>query len=82
MTDSKLLSLSLESFIDANSLQDALQLLSEICWQKANHVQSNWQDSKLATVWEHAGTAIDKLSIKDVILTASAKSARRQQEGQ
>lgn len=58
---------SLESFIDSNSLQDALQLLSTICWEKATHVLTNWQDKDTAQAWEKAAQAIDRVSVQRAV---------------
>ena len=63
---------SLETFIDSNSLQDALQLLSTICWEKATHVLTNWQDKDLAQKWEKAAAAIDRVSVQSAVLTVSS----------
>jgi hypothetical protein len=38
----------LESLIDRTSLQEVLMGLSEICSEKADHVETNWQDKPLA----------------------------------
>lgn len=67
---------SLESFVDSNSLQDALQLLSTICWEKASHVLTNWQDKELATHWEKAGAAIDRVSVQRPVLAVSYQEAK------
>jgi hypothetical protein len=63
----------LEQFIDRNTLADALEVLSEICWEKASHVQEAWQDTTLATAWERAGQAIDKLSSREAVLNVSIR---------
>ena len=42
----------LESIVDSTSIEDVVEALSQICYAKAEHVQSNWQDYVLAKVWE------------------------------
>ena len=42
----------LERCIDANNLQETLQMISTICWEKASHALTNWQDGALAEAWE------------------------------
>ena len=49
----------LEAFVDQNSLSDALELLSEIAWEKADHIEHDWQDRPLARRWELAGGKLD-----------------------
>lgn len=48
----------LEMLVDATSLQGVLMALSEICDEKAEHVQTNWQDRGLARQWATACGAI------------------------
>jgi len=54
----------LESLIDRASLAMVLEALSQVCWEKADHLQSNWQDSAAAKTWHKAGNAIDRLISK------------------
>ena len=61
----------IERCIDSNGLQETIQMLSSICWEKADHVLTNQQDKKLARAWEAAATSIDKLSVKNAILAVS-----------
>jgi hypothetical protein len=41
----------LERLIDKTSLQSVLMALSEICGEKAEHVESMWQDRKMTREW-------------------------------
>jgi len=61
----------LERCIDANNLQETLQMISTICWEKASHALTNRQDGALAEAWEKAALTIEKLSIKEAILHVS-----------
>lgn len=50
----------LEAMIDSTSLSAVLQALSEIARDKAEHINHAWQDTSLASVWEHAAKKIEK----------------------
>lgn len=50
----------LESLIDREGLYNILDLVSEICHLKADHLASNWQDYNAAKVWTRAGNLISK----------------------
>ena len=45
---------ALESFIDSNSLSDVLTAIEEICYEKCEHLCSNWQDENAGAVWQKA----------------------------
>lgn len=47
----------LEDMIDKHSLKKVLEDLEEICYLKADHIESDWQDTGLAKVWERGGKA-------------------------
>jgi len=61
----------IERCIDANNLQETLQMISSVCWEKASHVLSNWQDKELAGRWEKAAKAVESLSVKSSIIAKS-----------
>ena len=50
--------LTLESLVDTASLQGVLMALSEICGEKAEHIETNWQDKWTARQWRTAEGAI------------------------
>ena len=52
----------LEQIIDATSVAKVLDMMSGICGQKADHIQSNWQDAPLARKWQRASDRLHKLS--------------------
>lgn len=58
MTHEKMSEL-LEEFIDEHDLSQALNVLREICYSKAEHVLTNWQDQGLASRWEQMGGRLD-----------------------
>jgi hypothetical protein len=48
----------LEAMIDQRSLKEVLDMLAEICHEKADHLRSNWQDEAAARDWERMGNRI------------------------
>ena len=48
----------LEGMIDKNSLGAIMDALGDICYEKAEHIRTNWQDERLATFWDEAGERI------------------------
>ncbi len=53
---------TLESIIDAYGLAETVSALSIICGEKADHIESNWQDSPLSAHWQDASNKLDKLA--------------------
>ena len=60
-----------EEAIDAYGLQRTLELIAEICWEKAEHIRSNWQEPDMAVVWERASQIILRASINRTIESLS-----------
>ena len=50
----------LEAMIDVAGLPAVLDALGTICREKAEHVQSNWQDTALARQWTRAAKIIER----------------------
>ena len=47
-------------FVDAaGGLADVLDALTEICRAKSEHLQTNWQDSLAAEIWDARADHID-----------------------
>jgi hypothetical protein len=53
----------LEGIINDATLDYLLDKLEKICYAKAEHVYSNFQDRKLGYSWEICGIAIAKASV-------------------
>lgn len=51
----------LEDIVDSASLEEVLAALSNMCFEKAEHVRTNWQDEPLAKAWEKNGKLIDSI---------------------
>jgi hypothetical protein len=63
--------LILESLIDASTLADVLDSLSEIAYDKAQHIAENWQDGPLATHWNQAAKRVETCAASAAIKTIS-----------
>lgn len=57
----------LESLLDGTALSYLLSVLGEICFEKADHLNSNWQDKTAADLWNDAGEFLSKVSERGVI---------------
>lgn len=53
---------TLEALVDSVSLYEVLSMLEAICAAKAQHIEANWQDRKLAEIWSNAGAEICEAS--------------------
>jgi hypothetical protein len=54
----------LEDLVDFFTLRAVLRMLSEICSEKAEHLQVNWQDNTTAKNWESASKLLDEAATK------------------
>lgn len=54
----------IEEIIDHTSLSEVLGMLSSICYGKADHLQTNWQDYAAAKEWQKAARIIDSAQAK------------------
>jgi hypothetical protein len=53
---------ALEAIMDRTDPRTVLSVLSEICWAKAQHVLTNWQDKGLAKRWGKVARVMDRAS--------------------
>jgi hypothetical protein len=58
------LKFELEQHVDKVGLSSVLNILAEICHEKAGHLQSAWQDSVAAKSWTKDGKLIEKVVSK------------------
>ncbi len=54
----------IEIMIENLSLSGMLSILSQVCYEKAEHLRTNWQDLETARTWEKVGRAVGKIKIK------------------
>lgn len=50
----------LEQLVDKRGVAGVLEVLREVCYAKAQHIEENWQDKPLATDWSKAAKIVDK----------------------
>jgi len=53
---------NLEDLVDVYGLEYVVSALEEICYEKEDHLRSNWQDEHSAALWHKAGKRIGRLS--------------------
>jgi hypothetical protein len=61
----------LEPVVDRVGLKEVIDTLVYICYEKAEHLESAWQDAEAAKAWTKAGIKLDKLSDAPVIKEVS-----------
>jgi hypothetical protein len=57
----------IEAMIDSVGLSDMVSIMSDICYAKAEHLRSNWQDEHNAEIWVRAGTVLNSASGRKAI---------------
>lgn len=55
---------ALERGIDTFTLRGVIDMLSQVCSEKEQHVASNWQDGELAKAWRKAELMFDRMAGK------------------
>ena len=48
----------LEIIVDKNNIDVVLEALEDICYLKAEHLRTNWQDEITAQGWEELGSKL------------------------
>jgi hypothetical protein len=54
--------LIIEVLIDRYSISKILEAIEAICYEKSNHISTNWQDYPLANDWHQAGVHVGTIS--------------------
>ncbi len=57
----------LEALIDAHGLYNVVETLSTICSEKAEHIETNWQDGKLARQWDYAAKSLYRCGVESAV---------------
>jgi len=51
-----------EDLIDRLTLRGLLDLVAQVCHEKADHLRANWQDETAGHAWERAEQIINKMT--------------------
>ena len=51
-----------EFLMDRLTLRGLLDLVAQVCHEKADHLRANWQDESAGHAWERAEQIIDKMT--------------------
>ncbi|QLE59485.1 hypothetical protein FD725_21950 [Nostoc sp. TCL26-01] len=54
----------IKALLDSMNLSDILKIMSQICYEKAQCLRTDWQDLETARDWEKVGRAVGKIKIK------------------
>jgi hypothetical protein len=57
---------NLEEIVDALGVKGTLEALAQVCFDKSEHLASNWQDEASAKVYSNVGSAINKFAYKTI----------------
>lgn len=53
--------IELEQLIDKHGLTAIIDLICQICYEKADHIRLNYKDEPLAKLWEDSGHSLSIL---------------------
>jgi hypothetical protein len=57
----------LEMLIDRHGLAHVLDMLSDVCAEKAEHIESTWDDRGLAKLWHRAGVKVRAAALSPAV---------------
>lgn len=52
---------ALESMVDCYGIDTVIDALSSVCYDKADHLQCNWQDSATTEYWDKVAGKLAKI---------------------
>ena len=55
----------MEQLLDSLGMVDFIEMLTSICYEKAEHVRTNWQDERLGKAWESNAKALEKVKVSN-----------------
>lgn len=55
---------ALEQLIDQHGLETVLDLLADVCHEKADHLRTTWQDRNAARMWDRDAMRLQKIAHK------------------
>ena len=62
---------TLESILDSATLEDVFDSPDNICYEKANHLRTNWQEEAMGKAWEKAGAKVGGISHSAAVMHVS-----------
>lgn len=54
----------LEALVDQHTLRTVVECLESICYEKAGHIEENWQDQNTAAPWMDAAQRLGNINIR------------------
>ncbi|MGH1397498.1 MAG: hypothetical protein ACRAVC_26185 [Trichormus sp.] len=54
----------IKAMLDSMSVVDVLRILSQVCYEKAEYLRTDYQHTETAREWEKVGRAVGKIKIK------------------
>lgn len=64
ITENSQEAVAIEKLIDSFGLFPVVAAVIDICYAKAEHVETAWQDGPLTEAWSKAATILDKAAFK------------------
>jgi len=55
----------MEQLVDSLGMIDFLEILEGICYEKSDHIRTNWQDEELAKCWERNAKTLSKVKVSN-----------------
>ena len=55
--------LEIEALIDSHGLTAIVDAVARVCVAKAEHVETNWQDDRLAEYWRRAARTVSESAL-------------------
>lgn len=55
---------ALEALIDRYGMSQVLFGLATVCYEKEDHIRTNWQDATMARAWHSDAVAVENLAAK------------------
>ena len=55
--------INLETLIDNHGIQEVMDAIANICWEKSEHIVQSYGDKPLAKLWETNGKRIARMKL-------------------
>ena len=49
-----------ERLIDQHGIEDLIEAIVDVCYEKEEHVRMNWQDHRLADAWRKIASVLER----------------------